>query len=130
MSGNNLAIQTTTRFVTIDCYKCGIVFAVASELHSNWQRDKTQFFCPNGHGQSYCESEADRLRKQLADVQRDRDWQRQRADSLNKQLTTAKQTHKRLRRRVNAGVCPHCNRTVRQMAAHIQTKHPEKVEPV
>jgi hypothetical protein len=126
--GYAIPIQMQQTFTTIECYKCGVVFAVDAKLESNWRRDKTQFFCPNGHGQSYIESEADRLRKQLADAQRDRDWQKQRAETLNEKLDKQKKAATLLKKRVNCGVCPHCQRTVRQMAAHIKSKHPEALE--
>lgn len=119
------AIQTAIQYYVISCYKCGIRFAVENELDSNWRRDKTQFFCPMGHPQSYTESEADRLKRELAKVTQDRDWQKQRAETASKRAEKAEKAQTRLKKRVNAGVCPHCQRTVGQMARHIKTCHPE-----
>lgn len=52
-------------FREIECYKCGIIFGVSPTLDDNWKRDKTAFHCPNGHGQSYRKSTAERLQEQL-----------------------------------------------------------------
>lgn len=52
-------------FTQIECYKCGIIFGVTPTLDKNWQRDKTQFYCPNGHGQSYIKSTAEQLQELL-----------------------------------------------------------------
>lgn len=43
-AGYAFTIQTAVQFTTIDCYKCGVVFAVDLNLERNWRRDKTQFF--------------------------------------------------------------------------------------
>lgn len=124
-----IPIQLQHAFVTITCYKCGVIFAVDDGLKSNWQRDKTEFFCPNGHGQSYTESEADRLKRELTTAQRDRDFQKSRAESLDKRLKNEQAASARLKKRVSVGVCPCCQRTVSQLARHMKTKHPEFPRP-
>lgn len=121
----SIPLTINARFVTIECYKCGVVFAVDETLQNYWKRDKTEWFCPNGHGQSYTENEADRLRRELAKVQQDRDWQKQRAASLESRLTREQKATSRLKRRIKAGVCPCCHRTVSQLARHMATEHPE-----
>lgn len=122
--GDALSIQKWLSMVTVDCYKCGVTFAVTTELHSNWHRDKTEFFCPNGHPQSYVESTAQRLQRELDAAKRDVEWQKQRAATLDKQLSAQKGVTTKLQKRVSAGVCPCCQRTVKQLAAHMKTKHP------
>jgi hypothetical protein len=120
-----LTIHTTLAYETIDCYKCGVTFAVAASLRANWVRDKTQFFCPNGHSQSYAENEADRLRKQLTTATAEVDRQRQLRIKAEQRMSAQIAVNTKLRKRMNAGVCPHCHRTVSQMARHIKSKHPE-----
>ncbi len=127
MDGSAIRIATTLAFETIDCYKCGVTFAVDATLRQNWKRDKTQFFCPNGHGQSYTESEADKLKRELAEAKRDAEWQKSRAATLDAQLQKERAATAKLKRRVNCGICPHCSRTFKQLVAHIKTKHPEAV---
>lgn len=52
-------------FVKVECYKCGIVFAVSTALESCWKRYKTIFYCPNGDAQSYSKTTADELKEKL-----------------------------------------------------------------
>lgn len=122
---NALQINTWVNFETVDCYKCGVTFAVSAALRGNWLRDKTEFFCPNGHSQSYLESTAQRLQRELDAAKRDAEWQKQRAETAAKRAEKAERATTRLQKRVNCGVCPHCQRTFKQMAAHIKSKHPE-----
>jgi hypothetical protein len=49
----------------VECFKCGVVFWVAGTLHRFWKRDKTPFYCPNGHEQAYVESTAEKLQKRV-----------------------------------------------------------------
>lgn len=125
--GQVVTIYSQLAFVTIECYRCGVIFAVLDDLHRNLREKKHSFYCPNGHSQAYTESEADRLRKELADKERALAWEKERAASLDKQVTKEKKANARLKRRVSVGVCPCCQRTVSQLAKHIQTKHPDYV---
>lgn len=93
---------------------------------------KRSFWCPNGHVQSYQTSEADKLRKELAETRSreertklERDRAQQLARILEAQKATAEGKLKRAKKRAAAGVCPCCHRTVKQMVEHIKTKHPE-----
>lgn len=124
-AGYNFTIQTAVHFVAIDCYKCGVSFAVDKQLQANWRANKTQFFCPNGHPQSYTESEADRLRKQLETAQQETERQRQLRIDAERRTIAQRGVVTKLKKRVNCGVCPHCQRTFSQMARHIASKHPE-----
>jgi pantothenate kinase type III len=135
-AGYNFTIQTAVQFTTVDCYKCGVVFAVDRTLEAMWRRDRTQFFCPNGHGQSYTKSEADRLREQLETAKRETEQQRAEAErqrqfrvEAERRVIAQRGVVTKLKKRVNCGVCPHCQRTVAQMARHIKSKHPEVLEP-
>lgn len=127
--GLPIQILRQETFNTIECCRCGVVFAVASVLQGNWKRDKTEFYCPNGHNQSYAESTAERIKReltaQLDAAKRDAEWERVRAKEAEKRERAMKGQITKLKKRVNCGVCPHCQRTVKQMAAHIASKHPE-----
>lgn len=124
-----IPITRTDSYVTIACYKCGVVFAVEHTLQGFWLRDKTEFYCPNGHNQSYTESTAERIKReltaQLDTAKRDAEWERVRAKNAEQRERAMKGQITKLKKRVNCGVCPHCQRTVKQMAAHIKSKHPE-----
>ncbi len=133
--GYAFTIQQAVRYTTVECYQCGVVFAIDESLQKNWVRNKTRFFCPNGHGQSYIKSEADLLREQLQAAKAETERQRQEAErqrnlrvSAERRTIAQRGVVTKLKKRVNCGVCPHCQRTVSQMARHIATKHPEVLE--
>ena len=80
-------------------------------------------YCQVGWG--YHESEATPLKKQL---DRERGLRRQeveRREQTERQLRAQKGQNTKLRKRVKAGVCPCCNRTFKQLAAHMARMHPE-----
>lgn len=71
------------------------------------------------------ETLADKLRRERdAAVQREETIRRQR-DDAQQSLAKEQKSKARLRKRIAAGVCPCCHRTVSQMARHMKTKHPE-----
>lgn len=128
MAGTILAMRKRDDDESCECYSCGVLFA--SNILPRRREDGGTFYCPNGHGQSYTESEADKLRKQLTDeklkreqAERDMEWARvaeRKADAARAKV------EKKLRlqtRRIEAGVCPHCQRTFKQLAAHMKCKH-------
>jgi hypothetical protein len=123
--GYALQIHTALHFETVECYKCGVVFAITADLNRNLHNTENEFYCPNGHNQAYVESTVARLQKELAEKERALQWEKSRAQSLSIQLGKEKVATKRLKRRVSHGVCPCCHRTVSQLAQHMKTKHPE-----
>jgi hypothetical protein len=107
-----------------NCYKCGVDFA--SPLIAARRDDGETFYCPNGHAQHFTETEAQRLRRRLESAERDTEWQRNRVRTIEKKLIAQRgQTTKARNKlaRVHHGVCPECNRSFRQLAAHMKTKH-------
>lgn len=131
-------ITERVTFNPIDCCQCGMMFFVAAKVEGVWRKAGTTFYCPLGHGNTYGDSETTILR-------RERDAAKQREETIRKQCADALQAKaaaegkareaqamratldaqiKRARKRAAAGVCPCCKRTVKQMAAHMKTKHP------
>ena len=98
------------------------------------RREGFEFYCPNGHKQHYITGqsdlektrlERDRLRQQLA--QKDDEIKRQRdlREQEERRVSAAKGQITKLKKRAKAGVCPWCNRTFSNMAAHMKTQHPD-----
>ena len=109
-------------FESIACSKCGILFAVDAQVRAVWKRDGTTFTCPNGHGQSYTETEAQKLKKQLEIKDKELQFARKNAASeraareqTQRQLAVRKGINTRLRNRIRHGVCPCCHRTLQLM---------------
>ena len=86
------------------------------------------YHCPYCQtGWSWSESEADRLRKQLEN--RERELRESKCETLRKQQlleseTAAREKAERKLRRVHNGVCPCCKRSFQNLARHMAAKHP------
>lgn len=113
-------------FDSIECGGCGIVFYVPSK----WRRDRVQnkggYHCPNGCSRIYCgKTDEEKLREELTRQQSATAQATQKMWEAQAAQRKAEASLERHKKRANAGVCPHCQRTVSQMARHIKTKHPE-----
>lgn len=101
------------------CCSCGIQFAIPLSLQEKLRENHERFYCPNGHRQYYPQkSESERLREELKRKEQEL------ADTV-KQKIKLQNDAKSVAKRIKAGVCPCCNRTFKQLAAHMKNKHPE-----
>ena len=69
-------------FIKIECCKCGIIWCVSKRLQKNWEQTQQSFYCPNGHGQNYAKSTAERL-------SRDIDLKNKEIETLKKEIEIA-----------------------------------------
>jgi hypothetical protein len=100
---------TLTKEITIvleDCIECGTQFGMSSTLHAFVKSQKKAFYCPNGHRMSYTSSEADRLRKELADEKEKLRLKTQEAQNIAK------------------GYCPRCHVEFKNINSHMKKMHP------
>ena len=116
----------------VDCCECGIAFYVPGKWRQNKVSTGGDFKCPNGHGLTYGDSEADTLRRERDKLKQRIAYKDDRINSLNQRVDglqksrAAVQGHlTRVKKRAKAGVCPCCNRTFKQLAAHMAEKHPD-----
>jgi hypothetical protein len=111
--------SVTAALEPLSCGRCGIQFAVPDwwlhERRDKGAADRT-FYCPNGHCRVFCESELDLVKRELAAAKSTIEWHRHRAERSDRQLT-------RLRKRIERGVCPECNRSFQNLRRHRETKH-------
>lgn len=126
------SFTATTTFNALRCCQCGVEFALLEYFQNERRRDGKTFYCPNGHAQTYGDTEADQLRRE-----RDRLKQEQarlhgeiadRDRWLTKEVTArekAEKETKRIKKRAAAGVCPCCTRHFTQLERHMQAEHPE-----
>lgn len=127
--GNQIHFGYSVQMDEQQCVNCGCPFAAPKVLIDSRRITKQSFYCPNGHGQSYTESEADRLRKQLATAQ-----QRIAMESSSRQIAEleaqkARLKLKRVEKRIGNGTCPCCNRHFVNVERHMKTKHPDVALP-
>lgn len=123
-----------------DCWNCGVIYAVPNSVQSAAKQSGTGIHCPHGHlnywgiGESVADrqlreareraerAEADALRQREA-----REWAEKQAKGANIAAGLAKGKLRRVHERIHAGVCPHCNRTFKQLAAHMKSKHGDEL---
>ena len=125
------AIQINSKYEVIYCYKCRIPFAVPAAIRRRWVEDGDSFYCPNGHSQYYTESDVQRLEKQLERERRRREFAehgerrfREQSEAAERRSRAYKGHLTRIKKRVGAGTCPCCQRHFKQLAAHMENKHP------
>lgn len=114
----------------IDCGSCGATFALNAKFLENARRSKGGYTCPYCRtGWGWQKSEAEKLREQLEEKQSE--LTRARCETINERRlketadSLAAESARKLARVTN-GVCPCCNRTFKNLARHMATKHPKK----
>jgi hypothetical protein len=119
------------------CNSCGVVFSAPRYFFDARRMDKRLFYCPNGHGLSWQESDFDRMRRErdrlkqenarLEDHRRAAERAEQaaleHANYERRRVAAAKGQITRLKNRAAAGVCPCCSRTFVNLQRHMATKH-------
>lgn len=59
---------------SIECCTCGMVWAMSATHDDMLRKTRAQFYCPNGHSQSYIgKTEVEKLKEQLEGKQRELD---------------------------------------------------------
>jgi hypothetical protein len=120
--------------------KCGVPFGMPENWINSFKKTHNEFYCPAGHSNYFPgKSKEERLADDLAEAQRKLTQEKCAVVNLreslgrtqserDRQARLKRENARKLKRvcvRVSHGVCPCCNRTVRQMAAHMASKHPE-----
>jgi hypothetical protein len=114
-----------------DCPTCGCVYAIPDGVHRMGLKHKAShtIYCPSGHpwhytGTTHAE-EVRQLRDNLAAARARRDQAEEGERMARMREAKAEKARKRLADRAAAGVCPCCHRTFKQLARHMDNKHPE-----
>ncbi len=119
--------------VKVECCNCGCVYGLTETMERRMRDSHALFYCPNGHSQYFPgETEAEKLKRQVAQLQTSIEHKdanisslREQRSALERSRAALKGVHTRTCNRVKNGVCPCCNRTFANLAAHMHTKHPD-----
>jgi hypothetical protein len=118
--------------VTHQCGECGITYAMPENFWNERRASGAAFYCPNGHGRHFTETEATRLRRQLEsvriEVQRayaQATHQRDQREAAERSNAALRGVVTRTKKRAAAGVCQCCGRTFQNVARHMEGQHPE-----
>jgi|SRR5882724_2644917 len=131
-----MSLTLTETIEPIHCAECSILFAVPSRFNKARREDHNRFYCPSGHINIYRgESEAEKMRRER-DVaiqrvaQRDDEIKKQRLmrEIAERQAAAARGQVTKIKKRVGAGMCPHCRRTFSQLATHVEMMHPQEMK--
>ena len=118
--------QQVAHDYVLDCWVCGIRFSMPQHIKEKRAENGSPFWCPNGHKLAFGPSEADELRKQLADEKWKRERAQNEADNERKRADRASKKLKRAEKRAAAGLCLFCNRHFTNLERHVHTKHPDE----
>lgn len=114
-----------------ECCNCYTLFWIPASMHDARRNDGKSFYCPNGHPQSYTETENARLQRELAEAQRKAEREELQRVGAQTRARMAEEEAGKLRRklvRVNGGKCPYdcCKRIFSDVKRHIAVKHAEE----
>lgn len=114
------------------CGECGIVFGLEKRYFTKLKESGEGFYCPNGHCRCFRESETDRLKKELAQEAKTREWLEtslrtalEDRDRNERQRAAAQGQLTKTKNRIANGICPICNRQFSVLHKHMTTQHPE-----
>lgn len=116
-----------------DCATCGVIFGVTDEYEKRRREDGQSFYCPNGHSQGFGASKSERLQRELDQerqrLEAEKAWTRRQQAELDAERKSHASTKGQLtktRNRIQAGICPDCNRHFINVERHMTTKHPAR----
>jgi hypothetical protein len=105
---------------------CGMTFAVPGWWETTRREDHATWFCPNGHRRVFIgKSAVDLAHEALARERAAHDQTQAARDTAERKLATAE----RRIRRVKVGLCPFCERSFSNLAAHMKCKHGKAKKP-
>lgn len=106
---------------------CGHSFYMTRDHYDVTMNEKRGWFCPIcGKPRAWIgETKVAKLERELAAEKKRKEWAEQDARNARELAAKEARSKERLKKRIKNGVCPCCHRTVKQLAAHMKSKHPE-----
>lgn len=123
-----LTVDRQIHLVAMHCGECDITFAVPDSFKEERLNSGQAWYCPNGHGRVFKETEADRLRRRLRSLEATNTHLEDQRAAAERQARAYKGHATRLKKRAAAGVCPCCDRSFQNVARHMASQHPDFVE--
>ena len=117
-------LSVSTELAKVICGNCGGVYAIAERYRKQQQEQGGFWTCPYCKtGWGFCESENDRLKKQLAQQKALVQNAELGQQNALKEADHFRKKHQKILNRIEKGVCPHCHRYFKNLHRHINTKH-------
>lgn len=132
----NIIVQSTAELSTVICGSCSGIYAIAAKYKNQKRQQGGYWNCPYCSVQwGYGESENDRIKKQLQQEKKRKEWAEQDArvawehyDTADKSRNAYKGHLTRTKKRISNGVCPCCNRHFKNLHSHMKNQHPQYKE--
>jgi DNA repair exonuclease SbcCD ATPase subunit len=120
-------ISVEVELTEINCGQCGGTYAINEKYRETKYQKGGCWNCPYCRvGWGYSDNnENSKLKRALEQEKKRKEWAQQQAANAERALAAQKGVNTKLKKRVAAGVCPCCNRTFKQLSAHMAKKHPE-----
>lgn len=115
----------TKDFEPMSCGECGIDFYVPYWFYKERKDHGKGWVCPNGHHRVYREPDNERLQRELDATKQRLEIAKNDAHRETQLRMKAEDAKRRLEKRIQKGVCPHCHRSFPNVRRHMETKHPE-----
>jgi hypothetical protein len=124
-------VEVSLTLVPMTCGECGVVFGMTAALKKERLDNGGTFYCTNGHGRVFRESNLDKIRRERDRLKQDQAWYEERNRKLVEERdhearrgAAARGQVTKIKRRVAGGACPCCNRTFVDLHRHMTSKHP------
>ncbi len=128
---NPNVFQIATSYVTYFCTTCNVPIPLPLMIKNLRVEDGKAWYCLNGHQNHFGETENAKLKRQLVNKEAELKWAQdartaafKREDKAKKVASAYKGCITKIKRRVQNGVCPCCNRTFQNLQRHMTAKHP------
>ena len=115
----------TLDFVVETCCNCHVPFGILKSAYDHYNTTGVDFYCPNGHGQHYTESEVSKLKRKLAYAEKDALYYKQAKERTERSLSATRGVLTRTKNRIAKGICPCCHRQFVNLHRHMENQHPE-----
>lgn len=120
-------VDITDEVHVVEMAGCGHTIYLSATHMRNLRKSHKSFYC------TYCgntnhypgKSKSEKLQAQLNATRDQLETVRQQRDQTEYRRRAEKAAKTRLKNRIGKGVCPCCNRTFQNLAAHMANKHPD-----
>ncbi len=129
------AALTFTETLTVKtCPVCFIRYAAPEGMFTRIDERGGSWYCPQGHSLHFTKTQLKQAQERAESLERSLKYERTRNVALTDQkeatersLRATKGVLTKTRKRIHNGVCPHCHRTFKDVAAHMQSRHAAEV---
>lgn len=111
-------------FTVITAGCCGASFAVPDESYERWHQTHVRWYCPHCGSRRHFIGET-KEQKRIRDLEQRVAREQGRVVAERTRADNHRRRYRRMRERIQNGVCPCCNRTFTNLARHMATQHPK-----